>query len=170
MRAIIRLGLAHVVFLVTWEQSHLMWDGCPVSHSTFTFICTDEDVLVLCFTLSLRSIFGLPFFRDSLAFLLSAGSQPFAFFGVCSCRNCTAYGRRLTSRLRYCNSLYFNPSGTIMDRGNFAFLHSYLSQSLGKRPLSFFYAIVYPSRRETSLYMLQFVHNCAIHVHVCNWS
>ena len=67
LRAIIRLGLAHVVFRVTWERSHLMWDGCPVSHSTFTFIYTDEYVLVICFTL---------FCAAFLVFLFSATCSP----------------------------------------------------------------------------------------------
>ena len=100
LRAIIRLGLAHVVFRVTWERSHLMWDGCPVSHSTFTFICMDEDFLVRCFTF-VRSNFGLPFFPRPVRLPAARRSQPFAFFCVYSCRNCTAYGRRLSVRLRY---------------------------------------------------------------------
>ena len=89
MRAIIRIGLAHVVFLVSWEQSHLMWDGCPIFHSTLTFIHTDAlRPLSYCLTppLSfLRSSFGLPSSFFSATCSLACDPQvptPLVSFGV----------------------------------------------------------------------------------------
>ena len=106
LRAIIRLGSEHVVFLVAWERSHLMWDGCPVSYSTCTFIHIWIRTFLSFVSPFAQHFWSSFFFRDLFAFLQHAGTQPFAFVGVCSCPNCTAYGRRLSARLRYHNSVF----------------------------------------------------------------
>ena len=117
LRAIIRLGLAHVVFRVTWERSHLMWDGCPVSYSTCTFIHIWIRTL-----LSFVSPFAQHFWSSSF---FSATCSPSCSMQVPNplLSSASAHVRIVQhmegdfQRVSDITTLYSNPSGTIMERG-----------------------------------------------------